>query len=753
MLRRCGVGWQMVERGGSPYPPRVRAPVRGGCGDPPRNSDGPAAGRIARRAARVGLVLVCLLVAATAYAAPAGKRPYRLPDTDLKQRVIWGAVCEGPDGTGLAFGGQDQEADDGRPHTRIKANGRWTCIRDDLRAATPLQEFGERAWSMRNLLKRSAASARAIWFKGLADQEHRERTSAGVAPIQASVRDDVADLVAILRQAQGGCAACAAEATAALRFLRPVQGRCATLAKSLLAGVAPDAIKAMDAVQMELGKAAEALDAEPPPRALSPIVHEPKAGLYVLFGGDHLDYLMNDTWVFDPTKRRWMQRHPPSAPPPRANHTLRATGDGKAVLAGGYTYSSNTDYCGGQYIDLDDGEWTYDVAADKWTGGEGVPPDSRTYRTGPFHPDWYLEGPKPDAAAHEKVLAALPVNKWVMLEPPRVPRLNRDWGTVRLDTDHDVILVWSGGHSAHGGTDVLHYHLSTNRWELPHPVEFPLGQLYANTRYPDGFNFNRRPWPTGHTYQNYEYDPLSKRLLFTGRPNYTYFYDPEAADWVGRAGKPPDMVYNSCFYTLTLCATPRGVICWGQGPRRERGRIHRYHPERKAWEAVELKGELPEPRVDHSTLVYDSKRGRLLLLCCDYGKKPNGQVWELDLRTMAARTLNPVNMAAAGGADYQIDRACYVPDADLVLLCTLLPGGEGDLRRHVAYDCERNRWVSLRINYETDARGPLAPTAVRRSVGLVYDARRKLIWGVDTNRVRVFVLRFDAKGAGIEVMK
>ena len=111
-------------------------------------------------------VLAVVLAAATAaHAAPARKRPYRLPDTDLKQRVIWGAVCEGPDGTGLAFGGQDQQADDGRPHTRIKVNGRWTCIRDDLRAATPLQGFGERAWSARDLLKRSAASARRklIW--------------------------------------------------------------------------------------------------------------------------------------------------------------------------------------------------------------------------------------------------------------------------------------------------------------------------------------------------------------------------------------------------------------------------------------------------------------------------------------------------------------------------------------------------------------------------------------------------------------
>ena len=696
-------------------------------------------------------MLVCLLATAAAYAAPARKRPYRLPDTDLKQRVIWGAVCDGPDGTGLAFGGQDQQADDGRPHTRIKVNGRWKCIRDDLIDAN--NSFVRPQLCVliaRNFAKQTVARARAAHLKGLPMPEGAEKDRGDM--LREYCGGIPSSVIALLSEDDRLLDDQVDQSRYAIRFLRAADEGLKSLSKMPRPGVARERMRLAYALQINLEKAVDALHAEPPPRALSPIVYEPKTGLYVLFGGDHLDYLMNDTWVFDPGISRWIQRHPASAPPPRAKHTLKVTGDGKVVLSGGYTYASNTDYCGGQYIDLDDGEWTYDVAANTWTGGEGMPPDSRTYRTGPFHPDWYLEGPKPDAAAHEKVLANLPVNKWVMLDPPRVPRLNRDWGTVRLDPDHDQILLWSGGHSAHGGTDVLHYHLSTNRWELPYPVEFPLGQLYANTRYPDGFNFNRRPWVTGHTYQSYEYDPLSKRMLFTGRPTYTYLYDPEVADWVGRARKPPDMIYNSCFYTLTLCATPHGLLCWGQGPRRERGRIHRYD-KRKGWMAVELKGDLPEPRVDHSTMVYDSKRDRLLLLCCDYGKKPNGQVWELDLATMAARPLNPVNMAAAAGRAYQIDRACYVPDADLMLLCTLLPGGDGDLRRHVAYDCERNQWVSLRINHETDKRGPLAPTAVRRSVGLVYDARRKLIWGVDTNRVRVFVLRFDAKEAGIEPMK
>jgi hypothetical protein len=123
-------------------------------------------------------------------------------------------------------------------------------------------------------------------------------------------------------------------------------------------------------------------------------------------------------------------------------------------------------------------------------------------------------------------LKNLPGNEWVATNPPYRPRLNRDWGTARIDPDRDMILRWSGGHSAHGGTDVPHFHFSTNRWELPFPVEFPLGQLYANTSYPRGFNFNLRPWMTGHTYQNYAYDPPSKKMVKAGRPRHFYIYDP-----------------------------------------------------------------------------------------------------------------------------------------------------------------------------------------------------------------------------------
>ncbi len=74
-----------------------------------------------RTAALVALIL--------ALASPRqDTRAHKLPPTDLKQRVLWGATLEVTDGPSLAFGGQDQQAEDGNPHTRIKIDGQWKSI-------------------------------------------------------------------------------------------------------------------------------------------------------------------------------------------------------------------------------------------------------------------------------------------------------------------------------------------------------------------------------------------------------------------------------------------------------------------------------------------------------------------------------------------------------------------------------------------------------------------------------------------------
>jgi hypothetical protein len=329
--------------------------------------------------------------------------------------------------------------------------------------------------------------------------------------------------------------------------------------------------------------------------------------------------------------------------------------------------------------------------------------------------------------------------------PPQLPQLNRDWGTAVLDPDRDVILRWSGGHCAHGGTDVLHFHFNTNRWELPFPVEFPLGQLYSNTSYPDGFNFNLRPWVTGHTYQNYGYDPVVKKMIFTGRPSNSYVYDPDVGDWTQRFPKPKGMIYDSCFYTLTMCSTPQGLVAWTK-----QGDLFRLDASKMEWVEIPQKdGRLPGAIVDNSTVVLDSKRNRLLFARKEYGEKHqyDGELYTLDLETTKVSKLNPKGKEGAAAIPY-LCQIRYDAENDLMLVGATLPPDDKELRRTPAFDCAGNRWVSLKIKGDD----PNGKSGRNVSLGLMYDAKRKVFWAVDAAS-RVYVLRLDPNAADLRVLE
>ena len=679
----------------------------------------------------------------------AQQKSFEIPSADLKEQLIWGSTCEGSDGFVLGFGGQDQKGDE-LPRTRFKkGDGLWQSPGEDLRKGNGLKALHSTASEIVRLRQVEAATSRAIFFAGLTAADEVKRR----AEITLSENPEL--LAPVQKKLSAGLAE-------AIEKLSGYDKRQATAAmahsKRFSERVADDA--AIDAKLLQqrhsdivdLQKLAEALDSEPPARYLSPLAYDSKTKLFVLTAGDHGDYLTNDLWLFDPAKMKWEQRHAEAAPPPRGSHKLKANGDGTVTLSGGYTYTSSVSYLGAQYQELDDGDWTYDIAADTWKGSDkGVPPDTRIYRSGPFHPDYFLRGAKPDAQAVEKELDAIPVNRWVERKAPHKPEMVRTWGHAVLDPDGDRILIFSGGHSAHCGSDVLHYHLSTNRWELPFPVEFPLGQTYSNTSYPEGYNLNKRPWMTGHTYQSYNYDPLSKKLYLNARVNDTYVYDPVVGDWTGRFAKPKPMAYGDCFYTLNTLPTPQGLMCWtGQGG------LFKLDSAKREWREVERRGvELPGAAVDASTYVYDSKRDRLLFVRSDYGKKSAGELHAYDMKTGAVAKAAPANAAALAALDLKgIDRAVYDAADDLVIFSTLLPGAADAVRRALAYDCATDKWVSLDLGYEVGKnKRPAHPGGPGHSCGLLVDAKRKIIWGIDTHDCRVYTLRLDLKSAGAKALE
>ena len=665
--------------------------------------------------------------------------PYRLRAVNLKDQVIWGSICGGPDGIALAFGGEDQEAEDGMGRTHLQVNGQWIDLEQELARANPLRDLVQDSWELSDSQRHTLAIARSIYLEGLPPEESRRRVLAQVVPRLQKQNSELQMMVRALR-AKAVTVAGLEKSIDQFEFARIESD---TVRQVLESGdISAGLLARLRHAQVLIETAGAPLCAEPPARALSPIAYEPKSKLFVLFGGDHCDYLTNDTWVFDPSTRRWSMRHPASAPPPRANHSWKVAGDGKLILGGGYTYFSNTDYMGGQYIDLKDGDWTYDVANNTWTGtGKLQSPDSRTYRTGPFLPEYFFDGPRPNASEFQAWLKALPPNVWTKTNPPQLPQINRDWGSAVIDPIHDLILRFSGGHCAHGGTDVLQYHLASNRWELCYPVEFPLGQLYTNTDYPNGFNFNHRPWVSGHTYQNYGFDLALKRMLFLGHPPFAYQYDPQRGDWVARSPVPKDMCYSGAMFTLTTTTTPQGLVCWT-----ETGKLFRFDALLSRWLEIRTTGEpLPGSVVDNSTLVYDDKRDRLLFFRKLYGDSTtyDGEIFAVNLQSRQVSKLSPSGMAAASAISYlcQIRRD---PAHDLLFAGATLPPGPDGLRRTPAYDCAANKWISLRIT----GNDPSGPKGRNVSLGLMYDAKRNLFWAVDA-KSQVFVLHLEPASAGI----
>jgi hypothetical protein len=155
------------------------------------------------RAILTVLLVVFLATSPTSVVKGQLGRSYRLTGTDLKQRVIWGAQCRAPAGAGMAFGGQDQDAQDGRPHTRILVDGQWQAIDQPLRTGNPLQPFHDRAWKLRCDVKNVRARTRFVYFKGLPASEEAQLLEREVIPAQHKVLREMATLMQELKGFSG----------------------------------------------------------------------------------------------------------------------------------------------------------------------------------------------------------------------------------------------------------------------------------------------------------------------------------------------------------------------------------------------------------------------------------------------------------------------------------------------------------------------------------------------------------------------
>ena len=298
-------------------------------------------------------------------------------------------------------------------------------------------------------------------------------------------------------------------------------------------------------------------------------------------------------------------------------------------MYGGYTRTQG-------YTHVGPARWIYDLGKDAWSAdGHDEKPVATGVRSAgyapPGFPEKFMEGPRPDAAAHEAMLAAIPANTWVRLDTP-IPLGGRDWGTWVFDPDRDLWYVYAGGHASYAGNDVARYHLSTGRWEITDPTELPLGGTGSNEQYPAGVNFNGRPWCRNHVWNSQAYEPTLKKLINAGvtMPKidpYFYVYDPDKSDWTGRHPVPTGM--NNSTYAMQARGTPHGLFGWAGDA------AWLLDPATLQWKRLDVTGKMPATAVDSCGMAYDAKRDRMLLMTLGgYAKPYDGQIHALDLKTL-----------------------------------------------------------------------------------------------------------------------
>jgi hypothetical protein len=659
------------------------------------------------------------------------------PLNGVANRLWWGTLCyDAHNKEFVLFGGNNGASEYNDPRTWIfsPAKSEWRR----LEAGTPLIKE----------LQAKASKLRAQSIELYCAYNNRlfvtERSESAKASLADAAQKLSSGLEALKKDAAGKgsgyekvqCDRVVVDLDVALKLI-----------SSLGTAADANAVRSVHALTLALDRVVTDVMSEPPPRAYAPMVYDPIARKIVLFGGDRLDMLYADTWVYDCAARTWEERRPESSPSPRAGHTMvRMPKSGAVVLLGGYGYDSDTGYWGPLYKGLTMQAWTYDVAANAWhlikdwgkhepvhawaRGGNcvaaaddndvvlclGSEPlkgsdwstvstfacqlDSKardqageaklavkagtvTWRTGPYETDWYLEPGAPDESAFQFKLQALAPNTWTLLtgKDAKLPRQNRDWGTAAFDPDRQAIYRWSGGHSAHCGSDIPVFSMRTGRYHLKYPPSFPIENIGSCGDQPSPTDFQGRPWIPGHSYHSYSYDSISKKMICTGHDQTSFALDPDSSVWTHKP-LPKGMCYNGNYYTLTLCDTPEGAYAWTQ-----MGTLFKYDGAKDEWNEVKTSGEkLIGSRCDEASMCYDGKRHRLLLILSDL----KGDIMEVDVKALAAKRLAPKGAAGATGFFWR--ECCYDSANDAMVVAVVAKD-----KPWPVYDCAKNAWVSVKF--------------------------------------------------------
>jgi hypothetical protein len=315
-----------------------------------------------------------------------------------------------------------------------------------------------------------------------------------------------------------------------------------------------------------------------------------------------------------------------------------------------------------------------------------------------------------------------------------------DWGSAVFAPDLDLIMRFSGGHSAYSGTAPQVYDVPTDRYSIPFAPEYPIEYVYSNDQVHGEWSFKNNPWMTGHTYKSTGYDPHLKCLAF-GPHEYLYFFDPKTGKWSRNSERNP---YRPNMYIVTLCATPSGAVAWADKRDGAVG-LWRLDSGSKTWKPLPLTGPLPAKSPDQHGMAYDAKRDRLLFF--SNVDKNKGDVAAYDLKSGEAKWLGAAGKEKAAVPSRE---TIYLPELDAVLVGARVNVDGKPL--WALYDCAKNAWFGLELPGADPIGKGTQGNAFNNSMGLMYDLNRKLVWAVG-QRSDVHVLRLEAKTLKLHELK
>lgn len=529
---------------------------------------------------------------------------------------------------------------------------------------------------------------------------------------------------------------------------------------------------------------------QPDPRCLSPMVYDPASQCIVVFGGDHLDHLMSDTWVYHCATRSWEKKSPALAPAPRAGHAmLYLPKSGKIVMMGGFDYVSEpVGYMANHYQMRERLElWTYDVASDEWkavkgwiSAGEGCP---KVFRP-------LASMAAVDTGDNLLVLAEDTTNWYSYL---------RETFTMQCDPSaRDTALERTAGVAANmetwrtGGWDPAWYSQNVPAVDTAATEDFLRtlpAAAWSQVTMPKAHTFAEFTWGTSR------YDPVNDVVLsFNGghssySGNQVLQYSVHANRMsVGYQAEVPlecqfantdwptcptfnnrPFMYGHIYSSYNVCAAlGRMVLASGRFS-------YLYDPARQDWDSARISNPYEIGRNVHSTFmikadrgllcwadqkvfrldtlartwveipltgamlpmgwcemggaIYDPVRNRLVIVVANSSGPVD--VYSCDFGTGVAAKLSPTNAAVTDGA-YYVREAAYLHDSDGMLLQTIVNG------KHLFFNFATDDWELVTIGN--------IPSLTDNSTGMMYDENRDLvyIYNPNTAKNRLYVLKPDS---------